>query len=224
MSVPLESNRFDHQSQSRNRPLLTARIISNFPDRNSERSLGESSRSAPSASPFAARCNHAFVGRELQLQSLTKIFQRITESHISETVMISGPSGVGKSTLVNAFVNTLPKTILFAKGKFDQLHCRAPFSVLVAISEHLCRQTLRQPNHQEIRNRIRSELGSEISLLGHLIPELAKLNTEENLLDESMKGKNTSSCSRFKKLFRSFLRCVASEGNPVYRCAPVPRG
>jgi predicted ATPase len=212
MSVPLYSNRFE--IPSRNHSLLTTRIISNFPDRNIDQSLGESYRSAAS-SPFATRCNHAFVGRELQLQRLTNIFQRISASHISETVMISGPSGVGKSTLVNSFINTLPKTILFAKGKFDQLHCRAPFSVLVAISEHLCRQTLRQPNHQEIRDRIRVELGSELSLLGHLIPELAKLNTEESLLDESRKDRNTSSYNRFKKLFRSFLRCLASEGNPV---------
>jgi predicted ATPase len=214
MSVLLDSNRFENQSQIRNHPLLTARILSNFQSKNSDRSLTDSSRSL-SSSPFAAKWNRTLVGRKIQLQNLTNIFQRFTMSQISETVIICGPSGVGKSTLVNAFINTLPKTILFAKGKFDQLHCRAPFSVLVAISEHLCRQTLRQLNHQEIRDRIRSELGSELSLLGHLIPELAKLNADENLLNDSIKEKSTSSYSRFKKLFRSFLRCVASEGNPV---------
>jgi predicted ATPase len=156
-----------------------------------------------------------FVGRELQLQSLHAIFHRIGVSHASEAVMIHGSSGVGKSTLVDVFVKSLPKNALISRGKFEQLHCRTPFSTLVAITEHLCRKILRQENHEEIRDRIRGTLGSDLSLLGQLIPELSNMKTENLQFYGTLRSQNTSSCYRFTKLLQSFLRCVASEDNPV---------
>ena len=207
-----------HPSPRKRHPLLTTRVITSFTNRSSsERHLSGSNNRNVTTRLFAKW--NAFVGRESQLQNLDTIFVRICESHASEAVMIHGPSGIGKSTLVDAFLKTLStkSTVISARGKFDPLlYCRTPFSTLVAMTEHLCRQILRHENHEEIRDRIRQTLGSELSLLGQLIPELANMSKEEHRFDGIPRSQNTfNSCHRFTQLLRSFLRCVASEDNPV---------
>jgi predicted ATPase len=190
------------------RPLLTKRVMSYFTNMGSERSAG-------SVEPTRVSKFQPFIGRELELQLLNDAFQRISVTHKSETVMIQGLSGVGKSSLVEAFAKTLPNTVLFAKGKFDIVRCRTPFSGLVSLSEHICRQILRMVDSDQIRNQIRAVFGSELSLLGNLIPELVKLDEDVCKMDESKRFHNVSSYQRFKQVFRNFFLCVASEKNPV---------
>jgi predicted ATPase len=203
-----------NQNQLRNRPLLTTSIISNIIARKSDKYDDKCRKGKVDTLSLANR--RLLVGRESQLQRLEEVFQRMVGCHETEIVMIHGPSGVGKSTLVDIFVQKLPPTVLVARGKFDQLRCRAPFSALVSMTEHLCRQILRMSNSQEIRGRIRTALGSEISLLGNLIPELAGMNTDNIYWpEETSKAQNSNSFSRFKQLFRSLFRCVASEKNPA---------
>jgi predicted ATPase len=154
------------------------------------------------------------VGREAQLHLLDESYKRISTSQPSELVLVHGPSGAGKSTLVQAFVRKLPPNVLHIHGKFDQLPSHAPYAALVAASDQLCRQVLRRENSDEIRDRIRALLGPEVSLLGTLIPTLAKL-TANNTDEQSSTAVSGQSFTQFKLLFRAFLRCVASPENPV---------
>ena len=138
------------------------------------------------------------------------------KAHTSELVMVHGPSGAGKSTLVQAFVDGLPPEVFHVQGRFDQLQSHAPYAALVAASDHLCRLILRRENGGVIRDRIRALLGKDATLLGNLVPALAKLTVEDvSIGHERQVSEGSRAFTRFKLLFRAFLRCVASPDNPV---------
>src|SRR5882724_2514768 len=60
-------------------------------------------------------------GRESEVETLLGAFDRVVESGARELVLVSGYSGIGKSSVVNELHKALvPSRGLFASGKFDQ--------------------------------------------------------------------------------------------------------
>ncbi|MPW11076.1 AAA family ATPase, partial [Paraburkholderia sp. CNPSo 3155] len=60
-------------------------------------------------------------GREREVETLVSTFTRIVETGVPELVLVSGYSGIGKSSVVNELHKILvPPRGLFASGKFDQ--------------------------------------------------------------------------------------------------------
>jgi predicted ATPase len=165
--------------------------------------------------PFLAK-GRPIVGREHELGSLRDCYDRITKMEATEVVTIHGPSGVGKSALMQTFIRSLPAGAYHMEGHFSQLQSRAPFAALAAASDQFCRQIMRREDRVEVRNRIRAVLGPDVCLLGNLVPTLAKMTTEEG-----SNGQHTpAACgaqlfTRFKLLFRAFLRCVATPESPI---------
>jgi predicted ATPase len=197
------------QNNTTSKPLLTRQAISTLFDC-SHGSCSSNNRGKAVTSSWNL---NVFVGRQIHLAQLETTFQRVMSTQKSETVIIQGVSGVGKTTLVKEFVKNLPPNAFYVRGKFDQSSCRGPFCVLIAIAEQLCRQILRSNCSEEIRIRIRDILGSELSLLGNLVPELTKIHSQ---FPETSKRTNTDSSShRFKQVFRSLLRSAASIKNPL---------
>jgi predicted ATPase len=152
------------------------------------------------------------VGRDKEFRRLLDCLNHTVAQQSMELAVIHGTSGSGKSCLVESFAKILPAEVLFVQGKFDQLQCHAPYSALVTASDQLCRQILKQKNSVEIRNRVRSVLGSEVNLLENLIPSLFQRPEQTRVNREESIG---NSFKRFKQLFRSFLRSVASSENPL---------
>jgi predicted ATPase len=160
---------------------------------------------------------HRFVGRKVELQQLNDCFHRIKMNQKSELVLLYGPPGVGKSSLVRNFAQNLPTTTLRVEGKFEQRRTHIPYAAFVSASDQLCRQISRQDNCDDIRERIRSLLGPEVNLLGNLVPKLSEIIYQEERKDHTAVNTATGSnaFTRFKLLFRAFLRCVARPQNPL---------
>ena len=60
-------------------------------------------------------------GREAEIDTLLAAFDRVVTQGTTELVLVSGYSGIGKSSLVNELHKALvPPRGLFASGKFDQ--------------------------------------------------------------------------------------------------------
>ncbi len=155
------------------------------------------------------------MGRESELQMLHDCFNRVATMKVTEVVTIHGPSGAGKSALMRSFFGTLHEEVFQMEGKFNQLQSRAPYVALAAASDQLCRQIMRRENCTEIRNRIRAVLGPDVCLLGNLVPTLAKMTTEHGSAEQHTGSSGAQLFTRFKLLFRAFLRCVASPETPV---------
>ncbi|KAI2493418.1 histidine kinase [Fragilaria crotonensis] len=168
--------------------------------------------------PFVSvsKTKRIIVAREKELQLLCDRYEQVTTMKRTEVVTIHGPSGVGKTALVRSFINTLQEGVFHMEGKFNQLQSRAPYAALAAASDQLCHQIMKRENSIEIRDRIRAVLGPDVSLLGNLVQTLFKMTAaDDNTTSHHNAGSGALIFTRFKLLFRDFLRCVASQETPV---------
>jgi serine/threonine protein kinase len=82
-------------------------------------------------------------GREPEIETLLTAFDRVVARGRPEVVLVSGYSGVGKSSVVNELHKALvPPRGLFAAGKFDQYKRDIPYTTLAQAFQTLVRQIL----------------------------------------------------------------------------------
>src|SRR6202044_2239551 len=82
-------------------------------------------------------------GREREIDALLDAFDRVVARGAPEFVLVSGYSGVGKSSVVNELHKALvPRRGLFASGKFDQYKRDIPYTTLAQAFQPLIRQIL----------------------------------------------------------------------------------
>ncbi len=82
-------------------------------------------------------------GREREIDTLLAAFDRVVAHGTPELVLVSGYSGVGKSSVVNELHKALvPPRGLFASGKFDQYKRDIPYATLAQAFQTLVRQIL----------------------------------------------------------------------------------
>jgi predicted ATPase len=167
--------------------------------------------------PFVSvsKNKRVIVAREKELQLLRDCYDQVTRMEMTVVVTIHGPSGVGKTSLVQCFIQSLPEGAFHMEGKFNQRQLRAPYAALAAASDQLCHQIMRRENSIEIRNRIRDVLGPDVSLLGNLVQTLSEMTAKDDSTGHSTAASGAQMFTRFKLLFRAFLRCVASPEAPV---------
>jgi len=79
-------------------------------------------------------------GREREVAALLAAFDRVATQGAAELVLVSGYSGVGKSSVVNELHKALvPPRGLFAAGKFDQYKRDVPYATLAQAFQSLIR-------------------------------------------------------------------------------------
>jgi serine/threonine protein kinase len=84
-------------------------------------------------------------GREREIDALLASFDRVVASGTLEFVLVSGYSGIGKSSVVNELHKALvPSCGLFASGKFDQYKRDIPYATLGQAFQSLVRSLLSQ--------------------------------------------------------------------------------
>ncbi len=82
-------------------------------------------------------------GREREVEALLAAFDRVVGGGQPELLLVSGYSGIGKSSVVNELHKALvPPRGLFASGKFDQYKRDIPYSTLVQAFQKLMRPLL----------------------------------------------------------------------------------
>jgi predicted ATPase/TolB-like protein/class 3 adenylate cyclase len=117
-------------------------------------------------------------GREGEIATLLAAFDRVVMHGGSELVLVSGYSGIGKSSVVNELhkVIVLPRGI-FISGKFDQRLRDTPHSTLAQAFQGLIQQLLngQADDIARWRDAIKEAVGNQGRLLTDLIPDLARL-------------------------------------------------
>jgi PAS domain S-box-containing protein len=114
-------------------------------------------------------------GREREIEGLISAFGRVMTSGTPELVLVSGYSGIGKSSVVNELHKVLvPPRALFASGKFDQYGRDIPYATLAQAFQGLIRRLLgeREADLAPWRDAFREALGPNGRLMVDLVPEL----------------------------------------------------
>ena len=82
-------------------------------------------------------------GREREIETLLASFERVVAHGTPELVLVSGFSGIGKSSVVNELHKVLvPSRGLYASGKFDQYKRDIPYATLAQAFQSLVRSLL----------------------------------------------------------------------------------
>src|SRR6202011_244717 len=101
-------------------------------------------------------------GREREIDTLIAAFDTVVAQGTLELVLVSGYSGIGKSSVVNELHKALvPTRGLFASGKFDQYKRDIPYATLGQAFQSLVRSLLAQSEKElgRWRDALREALG-----------------------------------------------------------------
>jgi PAS domain S-box-containing protein len=154
-------------------------------------------------------------GRETEIETLLASFDRVVAGNRPELVLVSGHSGIGKSSVVNELhkVLVLPRG-LFASGKFDQYKRNIPYATLAQAFQSLVRPLLSK-GEAELRiwrDAIQEALGPNALLIVDLVSELKLIIGEQPpvpvlpALDAQR---------RFQLVFRRFIGVFARPEHPL---------
>src|ERR1700730_15686820 len=112
-------------------------------------------------------------GRKREVDALIAAFDRVVTQGRPELVLVSGYSGVGKSSVVNELHKVLvPPRGLFAAGKFDQYKRDIPYTTLAQAFQTLIRQILvkSEADVGRWRDALRESLDPNGRLIVNLVP------------------------------------------------------
>jgi len=117
-------------------------------------------------------------GREVEMSHLSYIYRQTRDDQRSQLVFVAGHTGVGKSTLVNTWAQSLqtdPHTV-FCCAKYTQKNS-LPLSGIARALNQLVRQIISQStsNLRRWRRAIQSALGDELPFILSLVPDLVHL-------------------------------------------------
>jgi PAS domain S-box-containing protein len=154
-------------------------------------------------------------GRDREIAILLASFDRVVNTGTPELVLVSGYSGVGKSSVVNGLHKVLgSERGLFASGKVDQYKRDIPYAMLVQAFQSLV-QILLSKSDAELsnwRHALLKALGAEGRLISDLIPELKLIIGYQPPVPELPAQQAQG---RFQLVFRRFIGVFARPEHPL---------
>jgi PAS domain S-box-containing protein len=154
-------------------------------------------------------------GRRREVETLLAAFDRIVNGGAPELVLVSGYSGIGKSSVVNELQPVLvPPRGLFASGKFDQYKRDIPYATLAQAFQSLIRPLLgkSEADLAPWRDALREALGPNAGLIVDLVPEVKAIIGEPPPVPELPPQ---DAQRRFQLVFRQFIGVFARPEHPL---------
>jgi PAS domain S-box-containing protein len=154
-------------------------------------------------------------GRAFEVETLLAAFDRVVAGGRPELVLVSGYSGVGKSSVVNELHKALvPPRGLFASGKFDQHKRDIPYATLVQALQRLVRPLLSRSDTELRRwhDAFRDALDPHGQLIVDLVPELRLIIGEQRPVPDVAPR---DAQARFQVIVRRFIGVFARPEHPL---------
>src|ERR1700756_5590767 len=154
-------------------------------------------------------------GRAREVETLIASFDRVVAGNRPEFVLVSGYSGIGKSSVVNELHKVLiPPRGIFVSGKFDQYKRDIPYATLAQAFQSLIRSLLAKSDAELARWRdaLREALDPNGQLIVDLVPNL-ELIIGKQLPVPELSPQDAQ--RRFQFVFQRFLGVFALPENPL---------
>jgi PAS domain S-box-containing protein len=192
-------------------------------------SAGAARPSSPKSSPYQVRefplgehdrpdrlsIPEKLYGRTHEIDTLLASCERVVASGTPELVLVSGYSGIGKSSIVNELHKVLVlRRGLFASGKFDQYKRDIPYATLAEAFQNVVRQLLSKSEAElnDWREAFQEALGPNGQLMVDLVPELKLVIGEQAPLPDFPPQ---DAQGRFQLVFRRFIGVFARPEHPL---------
>jgi PAS domain S-box-containing protein len=154
-------------------------------------------------------------GRTSEIEILLTSFDRVVSDNRPELVLVSGYSGIGKSSVVNELHRALvPRRGFFASGKFDQYKRDIPYATLAQAFQGLIRPLLSKSERElsKWREDLQDAVGPNGLLIIDLVPELKLIIGEQPPVPELPLQQAQR---RFQLVFRRFVSAFATREHPL---------
>ena len=154
-------------------------------------------------------------GRKREIDTLRASFDQVVAKGTVELVLVSGYSGIGKSSVVNELHKVLVQSRgLFASGKFDQYKRDIPYATLGQAFQTLVRSLMSQSGTalERWRDALSEATRPNGQLLINLVPELELLiGKQPPVVDLPPQDAQ----KRFQMAFRRFVGVFARKEHPL---------
>ncbi len=154
-------------------------------------------------------------GRGEDIATLLGAFERVIAKGAPELIMISGYSGVGKTSLVRELYKPIVRENgLFISGKFDQYKSNIPYATFGDAFRELIRQILTESEERIAawRIKLQNALGLNGQLIVDIIPQLEVIIGKQPPVPELSPS---DAANRFTALFRQFIGVFTSHEHPL---------
>ena len=154
-------------------------------------------------------------GRARETETLLAAFERVAATGKPELVLVSGYSGIGKSSVVSELSDLLAvRHGLFAAGKFDQYKRDIPYATLSQAFQTLIRPLLgrSETELQAWRDALRDALNPNGLLILDMVPQLKLILGEQPPVPELP---SQDAQRRFHLLLRRFIAVFARPNQPL---------
>jgi predicted ATPase/C4-dicarboxylate-specific signal transduction histidine kinase len=154
-------------------------------------------------------------GRQQECQILLDAFDRVAASGKPELILVTGYSGIGKSSLVHELQKliVIPRGI-FISGKFDQTKRDIRYAALAQAFQPLVHQILVKSENEvdHWKNVILDALGPNGQLMIDLVPELELVIGKQ---PDPPDLPHQQSQNRFEAVLRAFIGIFAHKEDPL---------
>jgi PAS domain S-box-containing protein len=165
--------------------------------------------------PQRFRIPNKLYGRGPEVERLLGAFERMATTGQAALATVSGYSGIGKSSLVDALRKPIvAKHGYFISGKFDQYQRDIPYATLTQAFRELVRQLLAESEARIAgwRQQIQSEVGVNGQLVVDVLPRLELIVGPQPPVSPLPPAEAQS---RFRMVFRQFVTAFTSEEHPL---------
>ncbi|HYI02195.1 trifunctional serine/threonine-protein kinase/ATP-binding protein/sensor histidine kinase [Hyalangium sp.] len=154
-------------------------------------------------------------GRATQVSALLQGFERVIQSGRPELFLISGYSGIGKSSVVNELHKpVVQRRSFFLSGKFDQFQRDIPYATLAQAIRGLVQQLLvgTEEDLARWRERLNQVWEGHGQVLVDMVPQLDVLVGRQPALQPLP---THEAQHRFNRVVRQFLEVFATAEHPL---------
>ena len=154
-------------------------------------------------------------GRAREIETVLSAFERVVTSGTPELVLVTGYSGIGKSSVVNELHKVLvPPRGLFAAGKFDQYKRDIPYATLAQAFQGLIRSLFGKSDAELSgwRDALIEALGPNGRLMIDLVPELELIVGDQPPVPDLAPQ---DARRRFHLVFRRLIGVFARPDHPL---------